>query len=318
MTKSVKELKFLLRPAMLTLTFVLGACFQACFPVSWETPSGTSISLWCIRGTLMVMFYLVLLKIDFRKLVPRREHFPILAANFAMGIVPYIILKYLGYDALALAVFFAGITPTATAAPVVMDFLEGDVEFVLTAFAVTNFFVDLSLIGLLPWVTGNFNCTFLFDVIKQLSLIVLLPLGCALATKFVCKRIQKPVPVLPGMATFTLWCGSLFVIAAQSTLFFQQHREIKLSSILMIAAASFAVCACNFTLGQYSGGRNFRKEAAQSLGQKNTTLTIFLALTFSTPEAALGPTFYVLWHNLWNAYQMYSHDSSKKVPHDER
>ena len=259
----------------------------------------------------MVMFYLVLLKINFSKLVPRKEHLPVLAANLAMGLVPYAILKALGYDALALAVFFAGITPTANAAPVVMDFLEGNVEFVLTGFVITNFVIDIALIGLLPMVTGNFSVSFLFEVVKQMSLIVLLPLCCAAVTKFICRKLNKAVPAAPGMVTFSIWCGSLFVISAQSTLFFQQHREISIQSILLTALLILAVCAANFTLGKFAGGKNFRKEAAQTLGQKNTTLTIFLALTFGTPEAALGPTFYVLWHNLWNACQMYRHDQLK-------
>jgi BASS family bile acid:Na+ symporter len=33
-----------------------------------------------------------------------------------------------------------------------------------------------------------------------------------------------------------------------------------------------------------------------------------LALTYATPLVALGPTIYVLWHNLWNAWQLYRHD----------
>ena len=307
-----KEIKYLLRPAMLTITFLLGTVFQLASCTSWKTPSGGSISLWCIRGALMVMFYLVLLKINFSKLMPRKEHLPILLANLGMGIIPYLILKTLGYDTLAIAVFFAGITPTANAAPVVMDFLEGNVEFVLTGFVITNFVIDISLIGLLPWVGGNFSCAFIFEVIKQMSIIVLLPFACAAVTKLICRLLKKSVPKAPGMFTFSIWCASLFVIAAQSTLFFQQHREIKLSTILLIAFLSFAICAVNFTLGRFAGGRNFGREAAQTLGQKNTTLTIFLALSFGTPEAALGPTFYVLWHNLWNACQMYRHDQLKQ------
>ncbi|MEK7414548.1 MAG: hypothetical protein AAB263_14635, partial [Planctomycetota bacterium] len=46
------------------------------------------------------------------------------------------------------------------------------------------------------------------------------------------------------------------------------------------------------------------REASQSLGQKNTTLTIWMAATFANPIVALAPTFYVLWHNLVNAAQL--------------
>jgi bile acid:Na+ symporter, BASS family len=61
----------------------------------------------------------------------------------------------------------------------------------------------------------------------------------------------------------------------------------------------------NFSLGYLIGGRTFAREASQSLGQKNTTFTIYLALTYASPLIALGPTFYVVWHNLWNSWQLH-------------
>ncbi len=59
-------------------------------------------------------------------------------------------------------------------------------------------------------------------------------------------------------------------------------------------------------------GRTRAAECSQALGQKNTTLSIYLALTYASPIAALGPTFYVLWHNLWNAWQLYRASERKR------
>ena len=87
-----------------------------------------------------------------------------------------------------------------------------------------------------------------------------------------------------------------------------------LRTALLIALVSFLLCAVNFTLGKMLGGKEFSRESSQTLGQKNTTLTIFLALSFGTPESALGPVFYVLWHNLWNAFQMFRYDNQKTNP----
>lgn len=63
----------------------------------------------------------------------------------------------------------------------------------------------------------------------------------------------------------------------------------------------------NFLLGYAVGGKGLRRESSQTLGQKNTSLTIYLALIYANPLAALGPTFYVFWHNAWNALQLYLH-----------
>jgi BASS family bile acid:Na+ symporter len=72
-----------------------------------------------------------------------------------------------------------------------------------------------------------------------------------------------------------------------------------------IALTTAAICAASFALGRVIGGREFPREASQSLGQKNTSFTIYLALTYANPLVALGPTCYVLWHNLWNSWQLH-------------
>ena len=73
-----------------------------------------------------------------------------------------------------------------------------------------------------------------------------------------------------------------------------------------IAVLTLFICAVNFALGRAIGGRGLTRDCSQSLGQKNTTFTIFLALTYGSPLIALGPTMrYVIWHNLWNAWQLH-------------
>ena len=310
----ITRYKVFLRPAMIIIPFVIGILFQQLTSCSWKSASGLNLSMLCIRLSLMVIFYFVILKIDFRKLIPRREHFKILAANLLLGVVPFFILKAAGLPELALAAFFVGITPTANAAPVVMDFLGGKVEFVLTGFVITNIFVCLAMTGLIPMATGNFNPAFIFSVAEQITLLLGVPVVCALLTKFICTKIKCGVPKIPSLASFSIWSFTLFVISAQSTLFFQTHPEMTFKTTLFVALVSFLLCAVNFSLGKLIGGKEFRREASQTLGQKNTTLTIFLALSFGTCESALGPVFYVLWHNLWNAFQMFQYDNKKSNP----
>ena len=79
-----------------------------------------------------------------------------------------------------------------------------------------------------------------------------------------------------------------------------------------IGVMALLVCGFNFGLGYLLGGRTRAAECSQALGQKNTTLSIYLALTYASPIAALGPTFYVLWHNLWNAWQLYRVSERKR------
>jgi hypothetical protein len=72
---------------------------------------------------------------------------------------------------------------------------------------------------------------------------------------------------------------------------------------------SLVICATNFIVGYLIGRPQYGLECSQALGQKNNSFTVYLALTYANPLVALGPTIYVLWHNLWNAWQLYRHDT---------
>ena len=111
-----------------------------------------------------------------------------------------------------------------------------------------------------------------------------------------------------GNLSFILWVILLCVISGSAMKFFYSHPGISYKYYFVIAGISLLICMVNFSLGYLIGGKQFAREASQTLGQKNTTFTIVLASTFSSPLAAMGPTFYVLWHNLWNALQLFIHD----------
>ncbi len=312
-------LKVLIRPAMIFIPFVLGIILQSIFRFTWSF-KGVDISVWFIRISLMLMFFQICVQINLSKLKPHIEHFKILILNILMGLVPYFIFHELGYETLALATFFVGITTTANAAPVVMGFLDGKVEFVLTGFAITNIFIDIILIALLPFIAGNGSFDFALKVMLQLLMLVGIPI---LLASFVRKfyKNARNVALRFRMFNFGLWCSTLFVIASSATEFFESKPDIPLTTALEIALISLIICTLNFWLGRISSSKKFAREASQTLGQKNTTLTIFLALVFGGENAALvalGPTFYVLWHNMYNALQMYFYDLRKAKKSENR
>ena len=45
--------------------------------------------------------------------------------------------------------------------------------------------------------------------------------------------------------------------------------------------------------------------AAVAVGQKNTVLAIWLALTYLSPITSIGPASYIIWQNSINSYQLY-------------
>ena len=305
-------LKTLLRPGMIFAAFTVGAIVQSIFHFSWHI-ANFDIATWYIRFALMVMFYFVSLGIKLEEFKFQKEHWLILGLNLAMGLVPYGILKFLGYHELALAAFFTGISPTANAAPFVMSFLNGKVGFVLSGFVLTNLVITLLMIVLLPLITGQVDSMYMAIVALQMLVLLGVPLTLGAITR----KFYKNAASLPKkfkLFNFTLWCTMIGIISARTTEFFYTNKEISWTLAVKIMLISLFICILNFTLGYFFSSKEYNRESSQTLGQKNTSFTIFSALAFGGPMgvlASLGPAFYVIWHNCWNAIQMYMFDKKK-------
>jgi bile acid:Na+ symporter, BASS family len=83
------------------------------------------------------------------------------------------------------------------------------------------------------------------------------------------------------------------------------------STLAAIAFVSLVLCIVNFGAGALLGGRNHWQEASQSLGQKNLSFVIWIALTFINPLVALGPMFYVLYHHLYNSWSIFQFERKR-------
>lgn len=293
-------MKALIRPGMILLAFAAG----------YLLPQAAAFT-FLIRYFLMIMLFIIFLQVKVQGLRPRRNHWRILEANVGIGLIAWLLVSLSGSRDLAHAAFFTGITPTASAAPVIMRFLGGEVEFVVTSFLTTNIGVSLSLTGLIPLVTGNFTLKFLLNVAWNLFFLIGIPMAAAFAVRRIYPKAKEIVPKLADFS-FLLWLSMLFLTASSASEYIRKS-SVSPMILLEIAGLSAVICTINFTLGYFLAGKNFQRESSQSLGQKNTMFTLSLAMTFAGPLAALGPTFYVLWHNLWNGAQMFLHDRRKNA-----
>ena len=287
---------------MIFIPFILGTLFPQAHVLN-KPP----INL--VRWTLIVMMFISCLQLEFREMKPRREHWLLLAVNIAMGMIPYGLFRLLMPEQpeIALIAFFVGITPTATAAPVVVSFLHGSLGFALTGFAVTNIGISLAMLGLLPLTTGEFTTTFVWSVAQTLLFVIAMPFTFALIARKLWPSIHEKSKKLKPFS-FCLWSLTLFCLASVARNYFIEHPEVSGITILWTIGISFCLCVLNFTIGGFLSRGKYHHECSQLLGQKNTTFTMYLALQFAGPLVALGPIFYIIWHNLWNAWQMYRCD----------
>jgi BASS family bile acid:Na+ symporter len=257
-----------------------------------------------IRWLVMGMLFLVFLQSRLSNSSLHRSHFVLLAANIALGFAGWGIGWLIGGRDIALAAFFCGITPTAIAAPVIISFLRGRVEFVVAAFLLTNITIAGLLPILLPFVLGRATPEAFVHVSTSVAVVVFIPMLLA----WVVRTLHPRAAGWPGRLrnlSFGMWVTTMFLITSNASDFLRQQADAPLGILLQIASASLLMCVASFGIGRLIGGKKFPREASQALGQKNTAFTIYLALTYSSPLVALGPSCYVIWHNLWNSWQLH-------------
>ena len=256
-----------------------------------------------IRYLIALMMFCSLLKMRPARRILTLRHWMIFAANLLLGIGGWAVFYLTGNPVLAQAAFFVGITPTATAASVVTSMLGGRAEFVVSGFLLTNIGIALLLPLLIPQVTGKETSGLLLKVAESLFFVIGIPF---IAVMLFHKMVKKKELFLriSGNCSFYIWVFAIFLIIANAAAFLYSRDE-GIGEVVLIALISLVLCFLGFFLGNLIGGKRLFLECGQTLGQKNTTLTIYLAMVYASPAVALGPAFYVIWHNTWNAFQLW-------------
>ena len=256
-----------------------------------------------IQYLLMIMLFFAFLDIDIQAGSFHKEVIWVVLANIVVAFTAYWILRPFDLN-LALAAFITGIAPTAIAAPVIISFIQGQVEYVVGAVLLSNVVMALVLPVTLPFIVGDIVQISVWQVLEPVLITMFLPLILARLSRGLPQKAQSVVQ-RGKRFSFPLWLLALFIMCSKAADFLRHDVAASASTVLSIALVSLVICILNFRLGGVLGGERFRQEASQSLGQKNNSFVIWIALTFINPLVAMGPTFYILYHNLYNSWQIY-------------
>lgn len=234
-------------------------------------------------------------------------HWTLLAAQMMLSFIVYVSLLPLG-NVVACGVFICVFIPTATAAPVVTRMLGGNVTYV----AVYSLLCNLVVAILAPWVLaaiGNhpemtFWESFLYICRKVLPLLL-----CPMLFAFLLRKIWPKAHAFLAnhqSLSFYLWAVALFIVIGSSVSFVIERFSWEIAPIMAgLALGSAIVCVLQFYFGQRIGKKFGDKiSGAQSFGQKNTILAIWMALTYLDPICSIAPAAYMAWHNLFNSWQI--------------
>ena len=264
-----------------------------------------------IQYLLMIMLFFAFLDLDMHPRSFQKGALWILLANLGIGFLAYRLVAFFDIN-LALAAFMTAIAPTAISSPVIIGVIEGHVEYVVASILLTNISMALVVPIALPFLAGTAFKISVWVVLQPVLLVMFLPLVLSQLARVLPQNVRsllrKGKPY-----SFPLWLLNLFLISANAAQFLRTEHSVSTVTLGIIALISLAICVVNFALGAWLGGREYWQEASQALGQKNNSFVIWIALTFINPLVAMGPTFYVLYHNLYNSWQIYLFEKRRRA-----
>ena len=120
---------------------------------------------------------------------------------------------------IALAAFFTGISPTATAAPVIVGLLRGRVEYVATAFMLTNLTIAALMPFMLPVVLGQRHTAGVFADFRQRRPRHLHAHAGGVGRPGRARASAAEWPVRLRGVSFGLWVTAIFLITADASSF---------------------------------------------------------------------------------------------------
>lgn len=214
-------------------------------------------------------------------------------------------------EPVATAAFLCIFMPTATAAPVVTGMLGGSVTKLATYSLLINLTVAVTAPVFLSIVNDSGrNIPFaesFTTICAQVIPLLILPLVVALLLRYSAPRLHHAIAGHQSIS-FWMWAVALFIVMGRAVSFMIKQPLSELPVMLGMAIAALVVCCLQFITGRLVGARlGDRISGAQGLGQKNTILGIWMALTYLHPLVSVGPAAYIVWQNIINSTQLYLH-----------
>lgn len=233
---------------------------------------------------------------------------------YALMLLVQLLLSWGVYGALALwnpivaeGAFICLFCPTATSAPVVAAMLGGNIAILVGYSLICNTAVAL-LSPLFFSVIGLHTELAFFDsvliICKQVLPLLLLPLLLSLLLRKYTPRLHEYISGRQNIS-FYLWAVALFIVVGNSVSFVIEQPAHFIPIEMAMAVVGLLCCVAQFVIGRKIGARYGDKvSGAQGLGQKNTVLAIWMALTYLHPISSIAPASYVLWQNIINSAQI--------------
>lgn len=256
---------------------------------------------------IFVMLFITFCRVSPKEFRVTSLSWGLLAVQVLGAIAVYLCLRPFSVD-IAQGTFICIFCPTATAAPVIAGMLGGSIPRLATYSIISNLTVAILAPTLFTLMGSDADIPF-FAALSAISAkvipLIVLPLVLALSLLKIAPKFHRAVAEKQSVS-FYIWALSLFIVVGRAVSFIMDEPADAIPEMVLLAIFSGVACCAQFWIGRKIGGRCGDKiVGAQGLGQKNTVLAIWMALTYLNPIASVAPAAYVAWQNTINSAQLY-------------
>ena len=262
---------------------------------------------------MFIMLTLAFSKVSMKEIKFKKVHFLLLAVIVFGALGAYLAIAPFN-KILAESVMVIIMCPTATSAVVVTTKLGGNAPNIISFTILANVAAALIIPSVFPLIEAK-GMTFLegfLTIIQKVFPLLVFPMILAEGLK---KFLPKAHDFLKkySSSSFYIWACSIVVLVARTVKSIVDAPENYHIDVLM-AIASLIICIVLYTVGKIIGTKfDERVSCGQSIGQKNTIFSIWVAGTYLDPLSALCSGFYIICQNLFNSWQL-----DKKRHEDEK
>ncbi len=270
-------------------------------------PISNAIS-YLIPWVIGAMLFLTYLKVKPRDFDFNRSHLILLGVQLAMMSLFYLLLYPFNTD-YAQAMLLCFLMPAATAGPAIVRLLSGKASFTASYVLLTHIAITLLAPLIFPFIIDT-DISIDFwglarSIFSKVAIIVLLPMLVAL-------RFENSLPKMSEnlaknkQIPYVLWLFSVWLLMGKTTIYIMDSPSLGVEAFILVGTLSALACGLQFYLGKRLA-LHFGLEmnaTCHAMGQKNTSLAIWLSTLYLSPAAALAAAAYILWQNFVITYRL--------------
>lgn len=300
----------LLKTYILPIALLIGALAYPLFS------KGTFLMPYLIFAVLVLGFC----KVSLKELRITWSHLIILSIEILGSIaIYYAVAPFSVIVAQGLMICF--ICPTAASSTVLTQKLDGNSNSITSFLLLGNVSIALFVPLFFPVITESSTISFwaaFSQILAKIFPLLIAPFLIAQFLRYVLKPVHRFLLNWSHIA-FYIWAISLTIVSGVTTKSIIQADTNGWPEVCMIVGSGI-LCLLQFWMGKKIGSNyNDTIASGQGFGQKNTILAIWLVNAYLNPLAGLAPGLYVVWQNIFNAWQITRKEkSSHKTPINTR